>query len=110
MRSGALPSLKSTMAEAPASIAFWTFTTKSHVPRCMSAIAPVGKPAKSATSQPLVEPPVLGIRRSTAYSGAVTSPESSGARLPGVVNWNPDAYDVPPTSARTGAVRLPVYV
>ena len=39
-----------------------------------SAIDPATKPAKSAASQPLVEPPVVGMRRSTARSAASHHP------------------------------------
>ncbi len=57
LRAGVSPSFMITTALAPALIAFWIFTTKSQVPRWTSAIAPAVKPAKSAASQPLVEPP-----------------------------------------------------
>src|SRR5687767_7230824 len=97
-------------ARAPAAIALATLTTKSQEPRRISAIAPTGKPAKSVAWQPLVLPVAAGRPRSTAYSGAVTSPESAGARLPGVVCWKPATYDGPPITDRTGAVRLPVNV
>ncbi len=111
LRAGVSPSFMRTIAEAPALIAFWIFTTKSQVPRWTSAIAPTGKPAKSAASQPLVEPvgaPGLGIFRSTAVSGAVTSLLSAGSRLVGAWNWKPSAYDGPPTTLRTDGVRGPV--
>jgi hypothetical protein len=55
---------------------------------------PVGNPAKSAASQPLVEPftpPGLGTLRSTAVSAAVTSLLSPGSRLVGAWNWKPEA-------------------
>jgi hypothetical protein len=54
------------------------FTWNVQVPRGTSAIAPGGKPAKSAASQPLVLPlsAGLGTTRSTATSGAVTSPST----------------------------------
>jgi hypothetical protein len=38
-----------------------------------------------------VEPPVLGILRSTAYRGRVTSTLSAGVRLVDAWNWNPEA-------------------
>ena len=48
------PSLKITTAAAPASWAFAAFSPNVQVPRWTSATAPAGKPAKSASSQPLV--------------------------------------------------------
>jgi hypothetical protein len=48
-------------AAAPAAAAFSTFTRNSQVPRCMSAMLPGAKPAKSVASQPLVLAPVDGI-------------------------------------------------
>jgi hypothetical protein len=69
------PSLKMIAALAPAAAAFATFSSKVQVPRTMSAIAPAGKPAKSAASQPLVEvPAVIGMPASTGSTEAVTSP------------------------------------
>ncbi len=43
-----------TAALAPAARAFCAFVAKVHEPRCINAIAPDGKPLKSAVSQPLV--------------------------------------------------------
>ena len=94
LRAGVSPSFMRMIAEAPALIAFWIFRTKSQVPRWMRAIEPTGKPAKSAASQPLVEPaapPGLGTFRSTAVTGAVTSLLSAGVRLVGTWNWIPRA-------------------
>src|SRR6185503_19231340 len=48
------PSFMITTADAPAACALRALTAKPQVPRCMSAMAPAGKPAKSAASQPLV--------------------------------------------------------
>ena len=73
-RSGAFPSLKMITAVAPAASALSVFAANVHVPRWIRAMLPGGKPAKSAASQPLVEPPVLGLLTSTAQSPAVTSP------------------------------------
>ena len=50
-----LPSLKITTAEAPAASAFATFWTNVHVPRCIKAMFPGPKPAKSEAEQPLAE-------------------------------------------------------
>ena len=77
-----VPSLKSTRPAAPAVSAFAAFTSISHVPRCTSAIAPAGKPAKSASSQPLVLVLAVGPGgsvRSTGTRGPVTAaaPENS---------------------------------
>ena len=69
------------------------------------------KPVKSAASQPLVEAagaPGRWMTRSTAYSGLVTSALSAGVRLVEAWNWNPEAYDGPPTTLSTGAVRGPL--
>ena len=101
-----LPTLKRITALAPASIAFWILTAKSHWPRRISAIAPAGKPRKSPGWQPDVLP--VGVGRPGV--DGVMSPESGGARLPGVENWIPDAYDGPPTTDRIDWVRGPVYV
>ena len=46
-----------TAAVAPALKAFCAFVAKVHVPRCINAIAPAGKVAKSELSQPLVFAP-----------------------------------------------------
>src|SRR5688572_11176514 len=111
LRAGVSPSFMITTALAPTLIAFWIFTTKSQVPRWTSAIAPAVKPAKSPGSQPLDEAagaPGRGMTRSTAIRGRVTSALSAGVRPVGAWNWNPDAYDGPPTMLRTGAVRGPV--
>ena len=64
-------------AEAPAAAALAAFTEKLHEPRCTSAMLPTGKPAKSAASHAEVLPlagPGAGTTRSTAVTGAVTSP------------------------------------
>ena len=69
-------------ATAPASSAFCAFWPKSQVPRWTTAIAPSGKPAKSAASQPDVLLPAGpgGSTTSTSTSSPVTSspdPEKS---------------------------------
>ena len=51
-RSGVLPWLKMTTADAPAAWALSALTANVHVPRWMSAILPAGNPAKSAASHP----------------------------------------------------------
>ena len=71
------PSLNRMIAEAPASWAMAAFWTYGHVPRWSRAMLPGTKPAKSSTSQPLVD--VFGAgpggsTRSTPWTGAVTSP------------------------------------
>ena len=43
----AWPSLKMIAADAPAACAFSALSANGHVPRCMSATLPAGKPAKS---------------------------------------------------------------
>ncbi len=67
-----------TAPTAPASSAFFALTAKSQVPRCISAMLPAVKPAKSAGSQPLVDVlgglSPIGTTTSTACSLAVTSP------------------------------------
>jgi len=75
-RRPAFPSLNTTTARAPASIAFATFALKVQVPRWSSATAPRGKPAKSASSQPLVDAfgSGLGTTRFTATTCASTRP------------------------------------
>src|SRR3954447_22731927 len=50
-----LPSLKMITPEAPAALAFCTFTPKLQVPRWISAIRPATKPLKSVDVQPLAE-------------------------------------------------------
>ena len=84
---------------APAFTAFWSFSVNPHVPRWMSAIAPLVAAGKSDISQPLVEPPVLGMRMSlvgttltfvSAFVGECskamksTDGELSSAALPGL--------------------------
>ena len=49
---------------APARTAFWSFSVNPHVPRWISAIAPLVAAGKSDISQPLVEPPGLGMTMS----------------------------------------------
>jgi hypothetical protein len=75
---GFWPSLKMTAAEAPAACALSAFCRKGHVPRCMSAMLPAVKPAKSAASQPLVDVFAglvpIGTTTSTGWSAAVASP------------------------------------
>jgi hypothetical protein len=63
-------------ALAPAASEFSAFSLNLQVPRCKSATAPRGKPAKSELSQPLVEAFGfgLGTSRSTATTGASTRP------------------------------------
>ena len=57
--------------------AFATLSSKGHVPRWSRAMLPAVKPAKSSASQPdvLLGSGVGGSVRSTACSGAVTSPD-----------------------------------
>ena len=50
-----LPSLKMITPEAPAALAFRTFTPKKQLPRWISAMRPGVKPAKSPLVQPLDE-------------------------------------------------------
>ncbi len=59
-----------TAALAPAARAFCAFVAKVHAPRCINAIAPDGKPLKSAVSQPLVFAPGCPVV-STGTMGAV---------------------------------------
>ena len=70
------PSLKMITALAPAAMALLALTTKSQVPRWISAMLPAGKPAKSVASHPLDElgSGVGGRVRSTGVTGLVTSP------------------------------------
>jgi len=78
----AWPSLKITAAAAPARWALSTLARKGQVPRWSRATAPRGKPAKSAGSQPLVElSGPGGSRRSTRWSGAVTSPLPENSKV-----------------------------
>ncbi len=62
-------------APAPASPAFATFCANEQLPRCISAIAPAGKPAKSSASQPLEEVSEGLTSVSTTTTSSVTSPE-----------------------------------
>ncbi len=71
------PSLNTITADAPACSALSALSRNGQVPRCTRAIVSAGKPAKSASSQPLVLPfmaPGAGTTRSTAVTSAVTSP------------------------------------
>lgn len=72
-RSG-VPWLKTIAPIAPASVAFWILISNVHVPRCRSAMLPAVKPAKSASSQPLVLAAGLAMLRSTAWTVPVTVP------------------------------------
>jgi hypothetical protein len=74
-RVGVSPWLKMITARAPAASALSAFCANGHVPRWISAIAPAGKPAKSAASQPLVFARGGTRLMSTATTGAVTSPK-----------------------------------
>ncbi|MCY1178742.1 hypothetical protein D9M73_191080 [compost metagenome] len=71
-----MPWLKMITPTAPAAAAFSAFTSKLQLPRWMRAIEPLGKPVKSSTSQPLVEVLPAPRARSTAATGALTSPGS----------------------------------
>ncbi len=77
------PSLKITTALALAAWALAALTPNVQVPRWMTATFPSGKPAKSSSSQPLVELGVGsgGIWTSTRVAGAVTSPEPENVKL-----------------------------
>ena len=70
-------------AAAPAAAAFATFSPKVQVPRWITAMPPLGKPAKSAAEQPLV---LLGVGvgemiPSAATSGPVTSPAADNTSV-----------------------------
>jgi hypothetical protein len=93
-----------TTPTAPAATALPTLAWKVQVPRRSSATAPRGKPAKSAGSQPLVEPlAVAGAAKSTSASAAATSPapERRKARSPAGPTTSPGA---PPSARLGGAV------
>ena len=60
--------------EAPASWALTTFSANVHVPRCISAMLPAVKAAKSASSQPDVD--ARGGTRFTSTGVMVFSPVS----------------------------------
>jgi hypothetical protein len=78
------PSLKMITAAAPAASALSALTPNVQVPRWISAMLPAVKPAKSAASQPDVEPGWAGggIWTSTGCTGAVTSPLPEYWKLP----------------------------
>ena len=82
VRSGVLPWLKITIPTAPAAAAFSAFSSKVQTPRWSSAMFPAGKPAKSVVSQPLSEVFPSPSLRSTAVTGAVTSPGSDWSMTP----------------------------
>jgi hypothetical protein len=75
-RSGELPSLKMITPIAPLAAAFSAFCRNVQVPRWTSAMLPATEAGKSASSQPLVEPPTGGSTKSfVGTTAAVTSPE-----------------------------------
>jgi hypothetical protein len=76
--------LKISAAAAPASAAFWYLSTKGHVPRCISTIAPCGIPLKSAGSQPLTELPAPPGGGTTVLPATNTVPVTS----PDPENWD----------------------
>ncbi len=73
------PLLKMTTPAAPCCSALSAFVPKVQLPRWISAMAPAGKPLKSAASQPLVEGVVVtGVRSvstGTTWPSAVPDPE-----------------------------------
>ena len=93
------PSLNRITPTAPAVTAFCSFSVNPHVPRWISATAPLVAAGKSDISQPLVVPPGLGIVMSlvgttwtlvSAFVGECskamksTAGELSSAALPGL--------------------------
>jgi len=70
------PWLKNATPTAPAAAAFSIFCSNVQAPRWTSAMLPAGKLAKSAVSHPLVDLFPSPSCRSTAVTGAVTSPGS----------------------------------
>src|SRR5215472_2386534 len=73
------PSLKTTSALAPAAFALVALIWNVHVPRCISAMLPAGKPAKSDAEHPdAVAPagvfPIGTFSGPTAVTAAVTLP------------------------------------
>src|SRR5262249_21817199 len=69
------PRLKMTAAVAPAGWAFVAFGADVHVPRCLRAVAPRGKVAKSELSHPLVLVEVGCPVVSTGTMSAVVFPD-----------------------------------
>src|SRR6478672_1614713 len=69
--------LKISAPSAPTAAAFVILSANEHVPRCMRAIDPAGKPAKSGASQPLSKE-----NASTPNRGAVTLPITGGFSTP----------------------------
>ena len=69
-----LPWLKRMTPAAPAASALMALTEKLQLPRWTSAMVPVGKPAKSPGSHPLVLVFPSPSCRSTGVTAAVTSP------------------------------------